>query len=95
MTPLRMRGYPWNGDQARQPAQPACLDEVATRGAHWVAIDAARFLMRLPHRRSMVSSQTDHDRLVTWDEGIDEQAQQTPGRATRRPICCGSAHGDR
>jgi len=32
----------WNHGHERKPAQAARLDEMTVRGAHWVAIDAAR-----------------------------------------------------
>ena len=41
---------PWNGNHGheREPAQAARLDEMTMRGAHWVAIDAARGNLAAP-----------------------------------------------
>src|ERR1019366_2055358 len=76
---------PWNGNHGheREPALAARLDEMTVRGAHWVAIDAARGDLAAPATLDRIVD-PDHHR-PGGQEPVEDHRQQRAGDGATVP----------
>src|SRR5262249_803836 len=72
-----------NQQHATQPPQPTCLDKVRVRGANRIAVDPFGLdLLAAPSFDRVVDP---NDQFAAGRKSGDQQAQQDPARAQRRP----------